>query len=506
MKLTERTIREIYAELLHSAQKAEVKGNVNLANKFLYCLSYVAYTFFLTYKDKKADEICHKISERINKRPNYELPSNERRLVFLDNLCCFRAGLTYQYLQAIKKAGWKYLYIADFQLKGDDRVALKKFILQNPNSEIIEICPELKGMDRLQYLYDTILDYKPTDVIIHVSPYSPYFVEVCRILPTEICRYQINYTDHSFILGYESFDFELNFRNYGCSVSRLCRDVKAEQQFLHPFYPNIERSGFNGFPPETYGKKIIFSGGSQWKIIDSDDTYFKMCKSILDANPDAVIVYAGKVDKSFIESKIQKYNLDGRFLLLGWRSDVIEMFEHCDIYLSTYPAIGGLMGVYAALCAKPILALKSSSVGNTESTVCQINSYPITKRTINEVVEEATHLLTDEEYKFRVGNILQNCVVTPDWFCDTFIDIVENKKNTNIPINIDNNVSISQSSIDGAIKNQQATGDWCSAVFWELRWRTLLLDYRIFLHFLFSVVFKRSFFVKIKKHFGFKCD
>lgn len=501
MKLTEQTIRNIYTKLLQAAQKAEIKGNVNTANKYLYCLSYVAYVFFLKYKDKKADEICHKISERIRKRQNYELPSNERRLVFLDDNCRFRGGLSYQYLQAIKKAGWKYLYVAGVQLMDDERVALKKYIRQNPNSDIIEISPGLKGMARLQYLYDTILDYKPTDVIIHVSPYSPFFVEVCRVLPAEICRYQINYTDHSFILGYESFDYELNFRNYGCSISRLYRDVKPEQQFLHPFYPNIERHGFEGFPPETYGKKIIFSGGSQWKIIDSNDTYFKMCKSIFDANPDAVIVYAGIVEKSFIESKIQKFNLDGRFILLGWRPDIIEMFEHCDIYLSTYPAIGGLMGVYAALCAKPILALKSSSGGGTESTVCQINSYPITKMTITEVVEETTHLLNDTEYKSRVGKALQECVVTPDWFSDTFISIIEKKKNTSIPINIDYNVSISQSSVDGAIKNQKATGDWCSVVFQKLWWRTFFIDYRIFLHFLSSVVFKQSLIVKIKKHF-----
>lgn len=476
MKLTENYLRTLYAELVSHAQKAERRGKIDNANRFLTAAANLAYIFYLSYRDKVADDLVKKISRRIVPIAKYEVSGDTKRCVFLDSFSVFNAGLTIQYMRAIEAAGWEVLYLTSQNMNLTSQSELRDIILSNPRAQIVTIPHSKIGTERLQFMYDTIIGYQPSNVFIHMSPFAPYFAEVCHALPAEIDKYLIDYTDHSFLLGADCADYTFEFRNKGVSIAIQHRGYKEEQILHLPFYPNIFNNQFQGLPAECEGKKIFLSGGNYWKIMDEEGTFFKMSRAILDANPNSVIIYAGMGQEAPVRTLISKYEMEDRFLLLGWRKDIGELFDRADVFLTTYPACGGLMGVYAGIKSKPILALLPPIQGNnTETTVCTLDYYPISKKTIDEVVEESVKILNEPEYAKEIGTNIHKCCVDKEWFDSHFKLSVETKINQG-PAFFEEDCEISQLSVENAIVYNNDSGVWKKSQSRYLGWSVIFVE------------------------------
>lgn len=464
-KLTERYLRKLYSRLLGFAKLSFRMGSIYCANRFLMASSYLAYTFYLKYHDDVAEDLVANIAQKIKKRCQYNITQDKYRCVFLDSSAVFNGGLTIQYMRAIHDAGWNVLYVTGHNMESDSQKDLRKIIASNKKAEIVSVPYKLKGVRWLQYLYDIIVDYQPTNIFLHVSPFAPAYVEVCNALPKKITKFWINYTDHSFFLGSECADYSIEMRNRGCSISHKWRNIDMSRQMLLPFYPNMLDEKFLGLPEACKGRKIVFSGGNYWKVMNEEETYFKICKKILDANPDTIIVYAGIGEVKPVKKMLEKYGIQSRFLLIGWRKDLSALFNKCDVYLSTYPAFGGLMSVYAALKAKPILAYaREEDVNKVESIVCQFSNYTISHNNINDLVAESVHLLTDSNYNKSVGFKIQKCTITKQWFDNTFKEIVDKKCNGELDIVIDEQVRIVQDEINDTIVYHEKSGVWKKSI------------------------------------------
>lgn len=475
MKLTEDSLRNLYAKIISHAEKSERKGNIDNANRYLTAASNLSYIFFLSYRDEKADNLLRRISQRITPIENYKKSSNTFRCVFLDSSSVFNGGLTIQYMRAIETAGWDVLYLSSQNMDSARERDLREIISSNSKVKFASIPHSLKGMNRLQYMYDTIVNFNPAHVFIHMSPFAPYFAEVCYALPKEITKYLIDYTDHSFLLGADCADYSFEFREKGVSIARSYRGYKDDQILLLPYYPNMFSSEYVGLPEECNGKKIIFSGGNYWKIMNEDETFFKMSKAILEANPEAVIVYAGVGQEAPVRKLISKYGIEDRFYLLGWRKDINELFERADLYLSTFPAFGGLMGIYAGIKSKPILALKSPNNGNNaETTICILDHYQISKESIEDVVDESVRILRNPDYAREVGERIHKCCVSREWFDEQFKMIVETPHNYVHQVKqVD--CEISKRSIENAIVYNEKSGIWKKGLSRYLGWLVIYI-------------------------------
>lgn len=440
--MTKEELQNMYDRMKRLSAESFKKKEYKQSLLCLRAAGYIAYTFGFRYCD---DEIEHqlanlatKIQAKCVKKTNSRA---RRRCVLLDGLSEFRGGLTVHYLRAIKEAGWDVLYVSDQNLNQLHRKPLIKELKSNPRLQYTFVPRNRKNFSACQFMYDAIMDFAPDDIIIHIPPYDSYAATVCYALPQTVKKYMVNYTDHSFLLGTGCMDYSFEFRNKGASISKVFRHISESQMIILPYYAFSEdEKPYQGLPEICNNKVVIFSGGNYWKIIDEKDTFFVLAKQILEVCSDAVIVLAGKGSEVVVREAIKRQQPGERFVVLGWRQDIGELFNHCDIYLSTYPHPGGLMGQFAARAGKPILAYDPEYKKGTESLTCQIRQVDISIADLDNFINEAQRLVNDRDYRKRKGEALKTCVLSVDQFNRMFIDAVENRTPTGIPMVFDENV------------------------------------------------------------------
>ena len=442
-------IHSLYSIFKKKAADAISKRKYDTALKFLSAACHTAYTFYIGFRDEEIEDMLKKISGKIVKGELVEL--SQDRVVLYDTFSQDSQGLTMQYLDAIIASGNDLLYVTEFNLDDPRSKLIKQTLLSYAKAEIVSVPSNLKGLKRVQMIYDTIAGFKASKLFIHINPSSVNAVAAFYALPKEITRYQINLTDHTYWVGAGCMDYIFDWRQYGASLSAKYRGFRKEQILMLPYYPMMKETPFEGFPIETDGKVKIFAGASYYKIIDENDSFFKINKAILDANPQAVTIFAGGGDRQLIDGLIDKYRLKGRFLPIGQRNDIFQCFKHSDIYLSTYPLFGGLMGQFAAHAGLPMLALQKPGGGKVEESVCQKSDVQISFDNISELVAEATRLVQDESYRHEKGAWMRDCIVSIDEFNKSFISAIKTG-NSPYPLEVEENVKLHYLNVDDKLK------------------------------------------------------
>lgn len=465
MILTQEVVNSVYSKFKQIGVSCFERGLYSSSLKYLESACDTAYKFYLGFTDKDIEDTLKQLSEKVKKKPyNCEKP----RCVFYDTFSQDAQGLTMQYVDAIIAAGWEMLYITEFGLDDPRSTRLKKTLADYSQTTVITMPKSKKGMTKAQFVYDAIMDYAPNKLFMHIHPSAVEAVTAFYALPKEITKYQINLTDHAYWVGAGCMDYSFEFREYGASLSVGRRGIAKDHVFLLPYYPMMKKAEFQGFPTASEGKVKIFSGASFYKIIDENDTFFKLNKAILDANPNAVTLFAGGGDMAMLNGLIEKYGLQGRFIPIGQRNDIFECYKHSDIYLSTYPLGGGLMAQYAAHASLPILALANpASSGKIEEMVCQKHEEVITFNKMDALVAEASRLINDEAYRKSKGQAMKDCVISVEEFNRSFKESVISGK-TQYPLTIEENVKLHYLNVDDKLKLENKTKDYQRSIFTTL--------------------------------------
>lgn len=440
MALTEQLIRNTYKKLKEKANSYISKENIRKGELYTHLAAYTNYTFWLSYYDEEIEQLLKKMSTVI--RQIKEMSVVTGHCVMFDSISRYRGGLSVQYVTAILSAGWDLLYITEQELSAPHHIELYNFLKSYKNIRIVEIPRKMKGKRRLQYIYNLVVAYGAERVFVHSSSSNVLFPTVCYALPANIEKFYIDMADHGFRMGMSACDYVFQFRSLGCSIAIKKRNIPKNKLLYLPFYPIIDEKQFKGLPEICKGKVIVISGGIFWKIIDKEDTFFKLAKLILKHNTNAIIVYPGGGNKTYIQSKLKEYGIDDRFLLLGWRDDISELFRHADLYLNTFPHGGGTMSLYAAHLHKPILSYIPDECSHNpiEKIVCQKETYKISSVGMDEFLEEASLLINNEVYRKSKANQTWNCIISIDSFNSMFKELSVNHTNK-IPFSINDNLS-----------------------------------------------------------------
>lgn len=401
------------------------------------CLHYVqlcaqaAYQFNWIYADEELEKLLENISNiLISPAPNYK--PIENRFVFYDSFSTDNRALTQQYIRALNTVNCELLYITELSKDRKQGKDIFKELNSFNKVEIWEVPQNIEKEKQIKMICNKIISYAPEKLFIHVHPWSVNAIVAFYALPKEIVKYKINLTDHAFWLGSKCLDFSIEFRSRGCTLSREMRNIKEERLLLLPYYPISNEMPFNGFPEEcTPDKVIIFSGASVYKVYGKNWEFFKLVKQLLDENPDTVFLFAGAGNMEPMKKFINSNKLEKRFLMIGNRTDIGEVFRHCDIYMGTFPNGGGLMSQLAAYYEKPIIAYTTPELdGMVEQFVCHNNFTSITYMDKKGFFEEAKRLVENENYRKQKGKELKACLITRQQFEMAFANTI--KTNTSI--------------------------------------------------------------------------
>ena len=428
MKLSVKTINRVARKYSKKAHRAFLHKQYDTCIEYLKAASHTRYNFYMGFRDEEYEKLLFSLS-RVVRQVDRPVVSQPNECVFFDSFSIDSGGLVQQYLAAIIFAGYKVHYITERKGFLSHKSAIRTQLEEGGVKDIIEVPSKLSGMARAQFIYDVIVNSGASKLFMQTNPSAVCPIVAFLALPSNIIRYKINLTDHAFWIGASCIDYSLEFRPRGCVLSEYARGVSHEKIFLLPFYPIVNSTPFGGFPKETDGKILILSGGAFYKVYDENDTFFKLAQGILEHNQNAVILFAGEGDRQRMYEKLQTYSIEKRFILIGQRKDIAEVFKHIDIYLDTFPLGGGLMCQLAAFFSKPILAYSELGSASVEEYVCQTHHTEIAKNSIESVIAESCRLVQDVDYRQKVGKQINSCVVDSEKFNGLFFKTMESSTN-----------------------------------------------------------------------------
>jgi len=418
------------------------KQDIERSVKYINLTAHIGYKYNFQYCDDELEVLLSNIS-------SYIIPKLLQFQPIKNRICLFDSFgnnrvLTQQYIKAIISLNLDLLYI--YTSKTLDK-GVEEEILKYKTSRIIKL-DKSTFTENLTVGVEEIVKFKPQFIIEQFTPWDILGICICNVVKSSI-RYFINLTDHAYWLGKNSADYILEFRNYGAYLSRYHRNIPAEKLVFQPYYPMDASKEFLGFPPEATSDNIIlFSGSDYYKIYGKNGHFFKMVKRILLENENVVFLLAGSGDTNPIKAFIKENNFQKRFLLLGYRSDINEVIKHIDIYVNTYPVIGGLMSQYAAVNNKPIIGFTDEdlySFNDTEDLLQTRLKGSLVRTTIDDFHLYLNELIKNEDSRLKNIECTNNCVIIPEEFTKLLMQNLLQPKKINPEIT--ENVKVNLNSI-----------------------------------------------------------
>lgn len=379
----------------------------------------IAYYYNQFYSDDILEGYLAEISKNI--LHDIEIKQTEKNnMLFYDGFGLNNRGLIQIYLKALCKIG-KVVYVTNYKYRNSIPDVLN---ILDDNDGISIFIKDESFINQINFVDDIIAKYKPANMFMYTYPHDVVIPVVFNKYAGLIKRYQINLTDHAFWLGKNSFDYCIEFRDWGLSLSYYYRGIDKSKLVMLPYYPNINwEQEFLGypFPFDENKQRFIFSGGQLYKtLLGGDTSYYKIVDEILSKYEDIIFWYAGSGDRSEMDKLVNKYQ--DRVYLTEERKDFFQIMQRCKFYLSTYPICGGLMFQYAAAAGKIPITLKNGDF--TGGFLFNQDRLKIEFAELDALLKEVDILLNDEKYLKYKNEIMLQSVMTLQMFEDEVKNLV----------------------------------------------------------------------------------
>lgn len=335
-------------------------------------LATALYNCNQTYTDEVLEEYLGILSKQLPKLPTMQEHYGRQRIVFYDPFGYDTRGLALIYLRALSRMDIDLYYITIEPARGH---IPKMEAVMNECGGSIYFMPkeEDTGLSTSTHILCSILDEIQPDIgFLYTTPWDVVGILAFMRYEGRMKRYQVNLTDHAFWIGVHAFDYCLEFRDFGANVSRQYRHIPPHKILKQPYYPYIDKTlSFQGFPFEKKdGDFVIFSGGSLYKTLNEEKTYYQIVDFCLRSFPQVKFWYAGMgLRAQFTDLWALEQKYEGRLFITAERPDLFQIMQNVDMYLNTCPQIGGLMTQYSALAGRPPFNFLCLPYGSGASSV-----------------------------------------------------------------------------------------------------------------------------------------
>ncbi|MDP5145075.1 hypothetical protein ORI98_01290 [Shewanella sp. ULN5] len=410
------------------AKLAFKRAKYDEACKLIKTASKIAYHFNFKYSDKELDGLIKELSIKNIIKGNFN--GQLGKYVFYDSFGYDNRGLTQQYIKALKKWDVDFLYILESE--NSQCCNIIQELNEHEKAEILVLPSFESYIAKSQLIYEKISQYNPEKIFMHLAPWSVEALIAMHAIAGPK-KYLIDLTDHAFWLGADVAEYYISFRGYGEFISNEFRGISADKIMRQPYYPIINNDEFKGFDFDTDDKTIIFTGGTYYKMYGEGNTFLNIIVRICKENPNAIVLIAGSGEPSPINKIIRDNNLQDKVYLIGNRSDISSVFKNIDIYLNTYPIIGGLMSQYAVSHNKPLIGYTSKNIpcNVTEGLFVNVTNRQIgfTYYDLDDLHHEINRLISCKTYRVNKANECFDIIPTEEEF---FIELKNNVENSKV--------------------------------------------------------------------------
>ena len=351
------TVVKIQATIKELMRKKLERGDVQSTIEMIDTFSDFTQKFNNIMRDQEIEEILKKIANIYIPRSNEPSNCDDNTILFYDQVGTTKC-LGLQYLRALYELGYKIIYINECWV----HAATSQFI-----NLIKPLCSEIHIFNSRGSLFDDTKEFLgvtiskliqtvPTNKIILQPASSGALGQIVLYSLRGYDIYRIVPGDHHFFIGYDYVHKFIEFRKFGISNAIYNRRITPNKIVRLPYYPvidNIEK--FGGLPKQLSNKVIFMAAGATYKFMGSD-LFLKFIDWILET-PNTAFLFVGEAPKAFIKlSKKKKWK--DRFFILGYRKDFVQIVQHIDVLISSYPFGGGLICQTAAYFEKPLLVYR----------------------------------------------------------------------------------------------------------------------------------------------------
>lgn len=245
-----------YKKAKRLINKAMNVKNIDKALSCLSAISYLSYEWNQYYTDEYIERILLELSDLIeNKNESYL--ANKDVVLFYDGLAQDTRGLALIYMRALAKH-FKIVYVTLERYKNRQPTLFKE--LENFDVQYEYVLREESNYCNIRQLCQIFENYRPSSAFLYTMPNDVVGIIAFTIYrkKNDLIRYQINLTDHAFWMGLNSFDFDIEFRDYGAIISKEFRKIPREKILKLPYYPYFDEDmKFLGFPFEKKDDLVI---------------------------------------------------------------------------------------------------------------------------------------------------------------------------------------------------------------------------------------------------------
>ena len=403
------------------AKKEYSKGHVEEALDSLYHACALEHLFNFRLKDEEIENLLQTIAKESFETIKY---SEEECLLFYDSVAMTNSALSMQYLRVLNDLDCKIVYLV--KTMSPDKQSKGLIDYANEQGFIVEVVSnDSRNIKGINFIRNIIQKYQPNNIFLHMSNDDVYGCIAFSNIESAT-KFYINHGDEQFWVGTWLFDYILEFRGMGLDASIRHRGISQEKCIVNPYYPIVKDVDFQGFDFEVPdGKTIIFSGGRFLKVYSESAKFMDVIREILITHANAFFVFAGSGDEKPMLEYIHKYSLEDRWKVIGYRSDLLEVMKHVDIYLGTYPQSGALMSQYAAAAGTPLVEMNTNNGGVTEDLLPRLKDWKITVDDWPAYFEQVRRLVNDAEYRRTFSAAIKESLISEEDFSENLKKILE---------------------------------------------------------------------------------